>query len=373
MESRSFSIDELSIPASPAGPGWAEFAAAVEVRNRVESHAYGTGELAQSAEELLPAFLTPEDSPRRLFVARAAGTIVARALYETQSDPASEFAWFTVEVLPEWRGRGIGSALSTVLESLADAERRSSRVVYAVSPPGPGERVAAPTGFGSVPLANPEVRFLLNRGYRLEQVERGSRLQLPVDPAFLTDQLAAAGARAGEDYAVLSWSGRTPERWLPDLALLYTRMSTDAPTAGLEEPEEVWTVERLRREQDVYATGPRLAVVTAALHRPSGRLVGFTELSVPGDPGRAVSQEDTLVLREHRGHRLGMLMKLANLKQLALGYPEQRAVTTFNAEENRYMLDVNEAVGFTPMGYEGAWRKVSAAAGSAGSSARTGS
>lgn len=373
MEGRSFSIDELSIPAAPGRPGWAEFAAAVEVRNRVEAHGYGTGELAQSAEELLPAFLTPEHSPRRLFVARAAGAIVARAVYETQSDPASEFAWFTVEVLPAWRGRGIGSALSTVLESLADAERRSSRVIYAVSPPGPGERLAAPTGFGSVPLANPEVRFLLERGYRLEQVERGSRLQLPVDPAFLADQLAAAGARAGEDYTVLSWTGRTPERWLADLALLYTRMSTDAPTAGLEEPEEVWSVERLRREQEAYATGPRVAVVTAALHRPSGRLAGFTELSVPGDPGRAVSQEDTLVLREHRGHRLGMLMKLANLHQLALEHPEQRAVTTFNAEENRYMLNVNEALGFTPMGYEGAWRKVSAAAGTAGSSARTGS
>jgi len=373
MEGRPVSIDELSIPAAPGRPGWPEFVAAVDVRNRVEAHAYGTGELAQSAEELLPAFLTPEHSPRRLFVARAAGAIVGRAAYETLADPASEFAWFTVEVLPEWRGRGIGTALSQLLETLADAERRSSRVVYAVSPPGPGERLAAPTGFGSVPLANPEVRFLTNRGYRLEQVERGSRLQVPVHPVVLAKQLAAAAATAGDDYAVLSWTGRTPERWLTDLALLYTRMSTDAPTAGLEEPEEVWTVERLRSEQDAYATGPRLALVTAALHRPSGRLAGFTELSVPGDPGRAVSQEDTLVLREHRGHRLGMLMKLANLQHLAQEHPEQRSVTTFNAEENRYMLDVNEALGFTPIGYEGAWRKVSAAAGSAGSSARTGS
>jgi len=373
MEGRSVSIDELSIPAAPGRPGWLEFVAAVDVRNRVEAHAYGTGELAQSAEELLPAFLTPEHSPRRVFAARAAGAIVGRAAYETLADPASDFAWLTVEVLPDWRGRGIGTALSRVVESLADTEQRSSRVVYAVSPPGPGERLPAPTGFGSVPLANPEVRFLLNRGYRLEQVERGSRLRLPVDPAFLAEQLSAAWAKAGEDYAVLSWSGRTPERWLEDLALLYTRMSTDAPTAGLEEPEEVWTVERLRNEQDAYALGPRQALVTAALHRPSGHLAGFTELSVPADPARAVSQEDTLVLREHRGHRLGMLMKLANLRQLAQEHPEQRAVTTFNAEENRYMLDVNEALGFTPMGYEGAWRKVSATAGSAGNSARTGS
>jgi hypothetical protein len=86
-----------------------------------------------------------------------------------------------------------------------------------------------------------------------------------------------------------------------------------------------------------------------------------------------VEQQDTLVLREHRGHRLGMLLKVANLRQLALQFPEQSAVTTFNAEENRFMLDVNEALGFTPMGYEGAWRRVSGASGTAGSSATTGS
>ena len=79
------------------------------------------------------------------------------------------------------------------------------------------------------------------------------------------------------------------------------------------------------------------------------------------------------MLREHRGHRLGMLMKAVNLQQLAGEHPEQSAVTTFNAEENRFMLDVNEALGFVPMGYEGAWRRITAAAGSAGSSATTGS
>ena len=67
-------------------------------------------------------------------------------------------------------------------------------------------------------------------------------------------------------------------------------------------------------------------------------------------------QEDTLILHEHRGHRLGMLIKAVNLRALRTASPESSSVLTYNAEENRHMLDVNEALGFVPIGYEGAWR-----------------
>ncbi len=63
------------------------------------------------------------------------------------------------------------------------------------------------------------------------------------------------------------------------------------------------------------------------------------------------------MLAEHRGHRLGMLLKVANLQELAHYAPEAPLVFTFNAEENRHMLNVNEAVGFRAVGYDGAWKK----------------
>jgi hypothetical protein len=62
-------------------------------------------------------------------------------------------------------------------------------------------------------------------------------------------------------------------------------------------------------------------------------------------------------MREHRGHRLGMLLKIANIAHLDERYPGHPSITTFNAEENRHMLDVNESVGFEPFAYEGAWQK----------------
>ena len=353
-----FSIDELVIPATPNAPSWPDFAAVAGLRNIVEAEGFGTDDLQYSAAELLPGWLNTTYDPKRMFVARVDGTVVARATYETLLDQNDDHAWLGVQVLPVWRRHGIGTALADRVEALAATEKRQELIVYTVSADAPGERLTAPTGFGSVPRDNPEVRFLLARGYRLEQVERGSRLALPAQESVIRRFRADAAAHAGPDYTVHCWSGETPPHWRDDLALLFTRMSTDAPTAGLEEPEDVWTAERLISEETSRAASPRRMLTAAALHEPSGHLVAFTQLSVPAERERSVSQEDTLVLREHRGHRLGMLLKTANLEYLKQESPGHPSVTTFNAEENRHMLAVNEALGFVPMGYEGAWKRV---------------
>jgi GNAT superfamily N-acetyltransferase len=353
-----FTIDEVSIPMTIDSPDAADFIATVEVRNVVEADGFGTDDLAYSAADLLPGWLDTVYEPKRLFAARVDGRIVARAMYETASNGGEDVVWLGVQVLPEFRRRGIGTALSELLETMAAEDHRSKIIVYTVSKEAPGERVEAPTGFGSVPRDGAEVQFLLSRGYTLEQVERGSRLALPVDDDDLRGLLDAAAAAAGDDYAVHFWLDRTPERWRDDLAVLLTRMSTDAPTAGLEEPEDPWTAERLLDEEKRRESSPRTALTAAALHIPSGRLVGFTELNVPIELDRPVEQGDTLVLKEHRGHRLGMLLKVANLRALQDELPGHPAIITFNAEENRHMLDVNEAVGFVPIGYEGAWKKL---------------
>ena len=256
------------------------------------------------------------------------------------------------------RSSGIAASARPSPITSAAEQQRAKIVVYAASCSAEGHKLESPTGFGSVPAANAEVRFLLGHGYRLEQVARTSRLALPVSAAMIDRRFDESTGRAGADFRVHQWSGRTPDRWLDDIALLFTRMSTDAPKAGLEEPEDIWTRQRLIDYEDRVEAGPKTCVVSVVEHLPSARLAGMTELGVPAESDRPVFQNDTIVLKEHRGHRLGMLLKVANIRNLQSTAPGHPSIITFNAEESRHMLDLNEAVGFVSVGYEGAWKKV---------------
>jgi hypothetical protein len=55
-----------------------------------------------------------------------------------------------------------------------------------------------------------------------------------------------------------------------------------------------------------------------------------------------------------------MLLKHTTLRELAIRFPDCEPVETINAEENRPMLDVNEAIGFTAAAYGGSWKKTAA-------------
>jgi GNAT superfamily N-acetyltransferase len=73
------------------------------------------------------------------------------------------------------------------------------------------------------------------------------------------------------------------------------------------------------------------------------------------DPGRAY-QWDTLVLPEHRGHRLGLALKVANLARMQAGHPDRTELHTFNAEDNPPMAAVNDALGFRAVERMGEWQ-----------------
>lgn len=110
--------------------------------------------------------------------------------------------------------------------------------------------------------------------------------------------------------------------------------------------DEVWDVPRFREYEAMFVARRRHQLATAAVERATGRFVAFTDLNVPFSDHRVVSQFGTVVEPDHRGHRLGLAVKTANLINVLDAYPDAESIQTYNAAENEHMIAVNEVLGF---------------------------
>ncbi|MFC6509053.1 GNAT family N-acetyltransferase [Promicromonospora citrea] len=360
-------VEVPPVPAPDHPDAWTYHGIAA-VDRAVETASLGYDDLARPVEQLVSGMLHQEYADKRRFAAvleRADGgaptadDVIGYGFLSMPRDQNTHSADVYVGVHPDHRRRGVGTALAEAAERVAAETGRTTFFGWSLSPreAADDEDALVPaTGAGRIPASAAGVLFARGRGYELEQVERMSRLDLPVDAAGLAAHEAGARAAAGDDYRVHTWDP-LPEEWYEGYALLMTRMSTDVPQGGLDFGEETWDAARVQAYlQDRADSGQRL-LTTLAVHVPTGEVVGGTSfLLQEGRPAYAF-QEETIVLGTHRGHRLGMLVKAVNLRELAERYPLTERVHTFNAEENDHMLAINVALGFRPSGAEAALQK----------------
>lgn len=361
-------IRELT-PPEPAsardGEAWRLLEHFAGIVNRGYQDTYGEGRLLETTQRIHADWTMPGPVTSRLFlvyrrgVEQASGEqpVAAAKLMVSPGDSPSQ-AYPHVVVDARHRRCGIGSFVAAHLEDLARSDGRTFLQAWVEHPTTGGEQVPAPTGHGSVSAADPAAQFLWKHGWELGQIERISELRLPMPVGRLRDEALAASTHAGGNYRVLTWEGESEGAYLDDLARLNGDMSIDAPAGELEIDEEHWDAERVSQmERRAIASGAT-CLTAAVLHVPSGHLVAQSMLQLDlDDTTRPAQQDNTLVTASHRGRRLGMLVKAANLLQLADRYPECAGVFTWNAEENAHMLRVNEALGFAPLAAEGGWQK----------------
>ncbi|MDO5735757.1 MAG: GNAT family N-acetyltransferase [Propionibacteriaceae bacterium] len=263
----------------------------------------------------------------------------------------------SVAVRPERLGQGIGSALHAAALDVAAEHQRTTIQAWTWEPatiPDGARQLPARTGSGGVEADSRETRFLLRQGYALGQFARNSRLHLPPSDelARRRDELLA-DKPAG--YEIITIQGRTPLRFLADAAKLSAIMATDSPSGSMDVEDESWDPERVRLSDDVLEEAQRDQLQTLVRHAPSGELVGFTRLLRDRDRPEVVHQWETLVVSTHRGHGLGMLMKVVNHAAVAELWPGAQRLVTGNASENGHMLDINIALGYEPHAANGFW------------------
>jgi GNAT superfamily N-acetyltransferase len=278
--------------------------------------------------------------------AEAGGPILGVAMMELPLRDNTRSAEVTVAVHPAHRRRGVGTA---IVEAMTEHGRADGRLVLnsIVDVPldASGDDRAsfafAPT-VGFEPMLSGNIRHLAVP----MDVDRTAKLRAEV-----------AQARDADAYRFLTFEAPWPAEYLEDQCALFQCMSTDEPHGDEGHEEEIWDAERVGENDSLRVARGARVLIAVAQHIDSGRLVACTELAIGAEsPGQAW-QMLTVVEPEHRGHRLGLAIKLANVELLRERAPEVRIIVTGNASVNAPMIAVNDMMGFEVASEGNFWQK----------------
>jgi len=241
-------------------------------------------------------------------------------------------------VHPDHRRRGIGREL---YQFAVDYARKHDRNVLI------GQYV---TSREADPEASPgHAAFAAAMGATAALPEVRRRLDLEkVDADAWADQLAAAWTRA-EGYTGISWVGDAADDVVAEVARLEGRMVIDAPMGDLILEQEKYDADRIRDIEKSLRLRGRRHYHAAVRHDATGVLAAWTMIAFDADTTTHAWQQTTIVDPDHRGHRLGTIVKIENLYLTRRHEPALRYINTWNAASNRHMIAINEALGFRVM------------------------
>ena len=296
-----------------------------------------------SWEEFLAAFRSPDSGERQqLFAAYDGDRMVGTAVLWSPLLDNLEKAWFALDVDVADRRRGIGRALAEHLEGMVRADGRS--LVMSDS---------------KLPYAEREDhgyrRFAEACGYELSNYEVVRHLPLPVPDDRIQEWLDEAAPRH-EGYTLETFAHDVPADLVESLCVLLGQLAVDAPTGAVDFEEETMTPERFQEMLDTVKAMGRARYETVAL-TPDRQVVAHSTLAVPLSGSTTVYQWGTFVHRDHRGHKLGLATKAANLRAVQAVRDDLALITTQNAETNDYMVSINEQMGFRPVEVSAEWVK----------------
>ncbi|HXH76954.1 GNAT family N-acetyltransferase [Nocardioides sp.] len=264
-----------------------------------------------------------------LLGATDAGRTVGAGLLTKSLNENLHAAMVFAFVVPERAREGVGTALARELEALAAADGRTTIQSEAYVPPGgtaPGEP------------------FAIALGYAVASRESLKELSV-VDYVSRRGTLVERVGRAADGYRIVTFDTLCPEEHLASFGRLLGMLIAEIPLGDLDLEDSEWTPERLRAAEQLYvATGRRR--LTALALAPDGSVAGSSDVRInEADPTHGEIGV-TLVDPAHRGHRLGMALKLATHDLALATWPDLRTVDTCNAEANQHMNAVNEALGY---------------------------
>lgn len=339
-------------------------------------YVWGTSELSNEASDIFRDLKDPYERVN-ILCAYLEDRLVGRAEVRMPLISDTDVAQIVVDVDPDELSEGIGRSLLSAAEQLAHGEsRRVIRLITehpaseAKAPTGPGDGsvmggegkgvgvqwIEAADGSGTLPASHRQTRFAEHAGYELQTVSSFALLDVPLpQDRFESIREALHSVPFSDRYRLHTWVSAAPDSLLEPLAALHARLPSDSFVKPLVEDPDPWDPERVRRTEQLRQEDGDRSLMAVAEDRESGELVGMTELILAQHRPTLALQDETLVIREHRGRRLGMRLKLANLKQLAEVQPEVDTVYSWTHTGNDRMNWVNSQLGFQDAGQSAVW------------------
>lgn len=279
--------------------------------------------LARTYDALANQVRVPSDYGRTtLLTAVEDGAMVGIAELGFSLRDNQHLAGLEITVRPERRRRGIGRALY----GEATARRRAA-----------GRTSAC----GEISLVEDDGPLEFARAMGAESVHQEDHLML--DLPLPDDRLGELAAKVASGYEIVTWQGRCPDDLIDAYAAMRTQMNSDVPTGDLDLEAVVMTPERIRVGEERLSKS--YDVIVAAARRADGVMGGYSLLYLAHGKDQVI-QDDTLVMPEHRGHRLGLALKLATYDIVRRVHPDRVTMHTWTDPDNTAMYATNRAFGY---------------------------
>jgi len=245
---------------------------------------------------------------------------------------------FDVDVHPEFRRRGLGRAL---LREIAAAAADDERTVL---------------GGGTV-QGHAAENFLAAVGCTQRLLDRRSRCHIDqVEQSLIDDWIATGAAKAkAAGYSLIFFEPPIPTEYRERFLDVVNTMN-DAPRDELDMEDWKPTEEKLAdREQRALESGNRSWKMVVR-HDATDEFVSFTEIDWHPAVPQVLWQGGTAVKPAHRGHAIGRWIKASMLQKIRTEQPEAEFIDTWNAGSNKWMLAINDDLGFKPYIWYTAWQ-----------------
>lgn len=257
-------------------------------------------------------------------------------IYRTGDNP--HILWFDIQVLPEFRRRGMAR---TMLRLIVDRARREKRHLLMNEC---NDRVPAAAAFLTRLGASQGLEEPVNE-LQLHQLDRG-----------LIERWLEREADLSAEFEMGLWDRPYPAERLQDMAGLLQEVANDQPRDNLQMEDTNFSPDLIRQWDDEQRAGGDQRWTLYLARRVDGALAAVSEVYWNPNRPHILWQGFTGVMPGDRGRGLGRWLKARMLMKVLHERPQVQVVRAGNATSNAPMLKINRTLGFKQLVSWSVWQ-----------------